>query len=164
MAGIVHLTSNSSPLGEENSLPPSLKEKGLGDEVVRITVKNRIDVGDRLRMISPTQSVEFTVEKIYSLTGEEVQSAHGGHVDVYISVPEVPTEYALIRTQEDLGSEKKATKESKQESKQAINTIPKKGYNPVERKIHRISQSLQFFGVRMKSRFSRILGNKKKKK
>lgn len=164
MAGVVHLTSNSSPLGEENSLPPSLKEKGLGDEVVRITVKNRIDVGDRLRMISPTQSVEFTVEKIYSLAGEEVQSAHGGHVDVYISVPEVPTEYAIIRTQEDLGSEKKATKESKQESKQAINTTPKKGYNPVERKIHRISQSLQFFGVRMKSRFSRILGNKKKKK
>jgi hypothetical protein len=61
-------------------------------------------------MISPTQSVEFTLEKIYALSGEEVKSAHGGHVDVYISVPEMPTEYVLIRTKENLGSPAKASK------------------------------------------------------
>lgn len=60
-------------------------------------------------MISPTQSVTFTLEKIYSLSGEVITSAHGGSVDVYITVPEPPTEYAIVRTQEDLGSPEKSS-------------------------------------------------------
>lgn len=76
-------------------------------------MKNRIDVGDKLRLISPSQSVEFVLEKIYSLGGEEVESAHGGHLDVYITIPERPEPYAIIRTQEDLGSEAKKSKKQR---------------------------------------------------
>lgn len=82
-------------------------------KLARIQVKNRIDVGDNLRLISPTQSVNFVLEKIYSLQGEEAESAHGGHVDVYISVPEKPDFYAVVRTKEDLGSEAKKSKKKR---------------------------------------------------
>lgn len=91
-------------------VPENLKQLLTEGKLARIIVKNRIDVGDRLRMISPSQSIDFTLEKIYSLAWEEVPSAHGGHVDVYITVPEKPMEYALIRTKEDLGSIEKASK------------------------------------------------------
>lgn len=82
-------------------------------KIARIQVKNRIDIGDKLRLISPSQSVEFVLEKIYSLSGEEVESAHGGHVDVYITVPEKPDLYAIVRTKEDLGSEAKKSKKKR---------------------------------------------------
>lgn len=59
MAGIV--------LGENSDAPANLKSLIESGKVTRIQVKNRIDVGDKLRMISPTQSVEFILEKIYSL-------------------------------------------------------------------------------------------------
>lgn len=91
-------------------VPENLKQLLTEGKLARIIVKNRIDVGDKLRLISPTQSIDFTLEKIYSLAGDEVPSAHGGHVDVYITVPEKPMEYALIRTKEDLGSIEKASK------------------------------------------------------
>lgn len=100
MAGVI--------VKSEESVPENLKSLIETGKITRIQVKNRIDVGDKLRMISPTQSIEFKLQKIYALTGEEVTSAHGGHVDVYITVPERPTEYALIRTQEDLGSLEKS--------------------------------------------------------
>lgn len=102
MAGIV---TNSS-----NAIPKNLEALYNVGKLARIIVKNRIDVGDCLRMISPSQSIDFTLEKIYSLAWEEVRSAHGGHVDIYITVPEKPMEYALIRTKEDLGSIEKASK------------------------------------------------------
>jgi len=93
---------------EAIQVPENIKTILNSGRIARIQVKNRIDVGDKLRMISPTQSVEFKLQNIYSLTGEEVSSAHGGHVDVYIEVPEAPTDYAIIRTQEDLGSPEKS--------------------------------------------------------
>jgi hypothetical protein len=99
MAGIV---VSVIPADAGIHVPEKLKQLLAEGKIARIIVKNRIDVGDKLRLISPTQSVDFTLEKIYSLSGEEVKSAHGGHVDVYITVPEKPTEYALIRTKEDL--------------------------------------------------------------
>lgn len=75
-------------------------------------------------MISPKQSKEFVLENIYSLSGEEVSSAHGGHVDVYITVPEMPAPYSLIRTTEDLGSPQKASKIHKKNVSDEIH-IPK---------------------------------------
>lgn len=89
---------------EENlqETPESILKLLESGKIARIQVKNRIDIGDTLRLLSPTQSITFTLEKIYSLQGEEVTSAHGGHVDVYITIPEKPDAYAIIRTKEDL--------------------------------------------------------------
>lgn len=151
MAGIVTNTWES--------IPKNLEKAHEEGRITRIVVKNRIDVGDSLRMISPTQSIDFMLEKIYSLSGEEVKSAHGGHVDVYITVPERPTEYALIRTKEDLGSPEKATKK---ESSKKIDSEEKRERSFFEKKIHRLAQNFTFLGVRLKSRFSRIFVKKKK--
>lgn len=98
---------------KESETPDFIKQLLDEGKIARIQVKNRIDVGDNLRFISPTQSVNFVLEKIYSLQGEEAESAHGGHVDVYISVPEKPDFYAVVRTKEDLGSEAKKSKKKR---------------------------------------------------
>lgn len=81
-------------------------------------------------------------------------------MDVYISVPEKPADYAVIRTQEDLGSLEKAAQEPKQEVQK---TASKKERGFIEKRFHHISQSLQFFGVRMKSKWNRLVNPKKKK-
>ena len=98
---------------KESETPAFIKELLDSGKIARIQVKNRIDIGDNLRLLSPSQSVNFVLEKIYSLSWEELESAHGGHTDVYISVPEKPAEYAIIRTKEDLGSEAKKSKKKR---------------------------------------------------
>lgn len=150
MAGIVVKNTQIT------NVPKHLQSLLESGKITKIQVKNRIDVGDALRMISPTQSIKFTLEKIYSLSGEEVASAHGGYVDVYITVPVVPAEYAVIRTQEDLGSEKKSTSIT-HTSKNSSTTIPFH-----KKKIHRIRQSLRFLGVRIRSKISRFFKKKSK--
>lgn len=125
MAGIV--------VSETHEIPENLEKLLKEWKIARIVVKNRIDVGDTLRLLSPTQSVEFILEKIYSLTGEEVTSAHGWHVDVYISVPERPTEYALIRTKEDLASVEKAS-QNKSPTEKKVAQVSKKERSFLEKK------------------------------
>lgn len=61
MAGIV---AESDPA----EVPENIRLLLESRKIARIQVKNRIDIGDILRMISPTQSIEFTLEKIYSLS------------------------------------------------------------------------------------------------
>lgn len=154
-----------------SAIPENLKLLLEQGKIARIQVKNRIDVGDKLRMISPTQSIEFRLEKIYTLTGEELQSAHGGAVDVYITIPEPATEYAIIRTQEDLSSPDKAAKLHKEIkigtkenplAKIDISVSPA-GYSWLEKKKHQLSQSMRFFWVRTKSKMTKIFWKKKKK-
>ncbi len=79
-------------------------------------VKNRIDLEDELILLSPNQRTEFKLEKIIAdpllledpksteasfdicpLDGEVRQSGHGGHIDLWINLPEAPLEYAIIR-------------------------------------------------------------------
>jgi U32 family peptidase len=67
-------------------------------KLARIIVKNRIDIGDTLRLISPTQSVEFTLDRIETEAWETRETGHGGHIDLWINVPEEPREYAIIRS------------------------------------------------------------------
>lgn len=158
MAGII-INYEWGMRNDAIQVPEKLKSLLAEGKIARIIVKNRIDVGDSLRMISPTQSIDFTLEKIYSLSWEAVKSAHGGHVDVYITVPEKPTEYALIRTKEDLGSPEKATKK---ESPKKSSSEEKQERSFFEKKVHRLTQSFAFLGVRLKSRITRLFTKKKK--
>lgn len=165
MAGII--------LPHDETPPENLSPLIAEGKITRIQVKNRIDVGDKLRMISPNQSINFTLEHIYSLDWEPLQSAHGGSFDVYITVPEKPTEYALIRTQEDLSSPAKAKVPHLVSPKRGgtlplvggagWRTVMKKERTLFEKKFHHISQSLQFFSVRAKSKWNRLVNPKKKK-
>lgn len=93
-------------------IPENIKSIEQWNIVIRIIVKNRIDIGDSLRMISPTQSSDFILERMYSLDGDIITTAHGGHVDVFIVAPEFPSEYAIIRTKADLSSPEKSSKKN----------------------------------------------------
>ena len=85
-------------------------------KMARIEVKNRIDLGEPLVLISPSQRVNYTLDSIIadpillanpkaedaSFTevpenGEARESGHGGHIDLWINVPEKPAYYAIIR-------------------------------------------------------------------
>lgn len=85
-------------------------------KMARIEVKNRIDVGDALILLSPSQRVEFSLTSIMAdpillndpksevashnevpANGESRESGHGGHIDLWINVPEKPADYAIIR-------------------------------------------------------------------
>lgn len=85
-------------------------------KMARIEVKNRIDLGEPLVLISPSQRVNYTLDSIIadpillanpkaedaSFTkvpenGETRESGHGGHIDLWINVPEKPACYAIIR-------------------------------------------------------------------
>ncbi len=84
--------------------------------MARIEVKNRIDVGDTLIILSPSQRVSFPLDTIIAdpilindpkselassievpANGESRESGHGGHIDLWINMPEKPAEYAIIR-------------------------------------------------------------------
>ncbi len=84
--------------------------------MARIEVKNRIDIGDKLILLSPSQRLEFTLDSIIAdpillkdpqssiasmsevpNNGEVRESGHGGHIDLWINSPEKPAEYAIIR-------------------------------------------------------------------
>ncbi|MBP9779301.1 U32 family peptidase [Candidatus Gracilibacteria bacterium] len=96
---------------------PPVKGGGeAGGFMARIEVKNRIDINDKLILLSPSQRIEFSLTDIIAdpillkdpksevashtevpTNGERKESGHGGHIDLWINVPEEPTEYAIIR-------------------------------------------------------------------
>lgn len=85
-------------------------------KMARIEVKNRIDIGDTLIILSPSQRASFELTSIIAdpillndakfentsydtvpLNGESRESGHGGHIDLWVNMPEKPAEYAIIR-------------------------------------------------------------------
>lgn len=85
-------------------------------KMARIEVKNRIDIGDILVLLSPSKRITYTLENIVAdpillkdpisstasleqvpENGESRESGHGGHIDFWINMPEQPDEYAIIR-------------------------------------------------------------------
>ena len=90
-------------------------------KMARIEVKNRIDIGDDLVLLSPSQRFNFTLTEIIAdpillgdvksdkasstevpANGESRESGHGGHIDLWINVPEKPANYAIIRKKRTL--------------------------------------------------------------
>lgn len=65
--------------------------------LARIEVKNRFDLGDRVRLIGPRSETEFVLERIVGPEGDEKTCAHGGSFDVDVAVPGDPGEFALLR-------------------------------------------------------------------
>lgn len=92
--------------------------KGYDEDkkMARIEVKNRIDIGDTLILLSPSERISFTLDSIIAdpillndvksdaasydtvpVNGDSRASGHGGHIDLWINIPEKPAEYAIIR-------------------------------------------------------------------
>jgi len=62
-----------------------------------IAVRNRFEKGNKMEAISPSGTVEFEINEIFSPKGEALTVAHGGGTDVLINVPKEVDEYTLIR-------------------------------------------------------------------
>ena len=65
--------------------------------MAEIEVKNRFDLWEKLRVISPDEEMEIEVEKILDPDGQQKDSAHGGHYHVRIPMAKNPGEFALLR-------------------------------------------------------------------
>lgn len=66
-------------------------------KLAKIIVKNRLEVGQEIRMISPSQSIRYTLTHIETDDGEMREVWHGWHIDLWVNVPEKPAPYALLR-------------------------------------------------------------------
>ncbi|MDD2487188.1 MAG: U32 family peptidase C-terminal domain-containing protein [Candidatus Gracilibacteria bacterium] len=66
-------------------------------KMAEIEVKNRFDIGQTLRLITPESQFEFVLDKITDMNLNEKESAHGGSFNVRINLPEDPGEYAILR-------------------------------------------------------------------
>lgn len=66
-------------------------------KLATLEVKNRFDLGDMIRIISPNGSFEFELTSIIGPDGLPREAAHGGSFDVQIAVPENPGDYAIVR-------------------------------------------------------------------
>lgn len=79
-------------------------------QMARIEVKNRIDIGDTLILLSPSQRIDFTLGSIVAdpillndvksttasfttvpTNGESRESGHGWHIDLWINMPRNPS-------------------------------------------------------------------------
>ncbi|EKE28603.1 MAG: hypothetical protein ACD_3C00040G0004 [uncultured bacterium (gcode 4)] len=66
-------------------------------KMAEIEVKNRFDLGDQLRVISPDSQFNMTVDTIVDPKGELKEAAHGGSFKVFLNMPNNPWEWALLR-------------------------------------------------------------------
>ena len=62
-----------------------------------IRVRNRFEEGDRLELITPDETVDFSVQNMQDLDGIPVETAHGGGKAVKLKLPQPPGTYALLR-------------------------------------------------------------------
>lgn len=74
-----------------------VREYDESKQMVLVEVKNRFEIWQTIRLISPTKFLEFKIESIIDLRWESKDVAHGGSFNVWINVPENPWEYALLR-------------------------------------------------------------------
>jgi len=63
----------------------------------KIQVRNRLEIGDKLELMTPQENIPFTLEQIYDTDGNELKVAHGGGIDILIGLPQKPHLQSLLR-------------------------------------------------------------------
>lgn len=101
------LERNPRELGENIEFSHSINQSHLFCAIVKeidnkthralVAVRNRFEVGEKVEAVSPSETIQFTIEEIISTNGKPLQAAHGGGSDVYINIPDELNEYTLIR-------------------------------------------------------------------
>ena len=96
-----------------------LREYDEKERLVRVEVKNKFNIWDKIELVSPTWITEMKVEKIFktninhgtnkantiftgetrfdSTKAEQINSAHGGWYEVWINMDKKPEDFSLIR-------------------------------------------------------------------
>jgi len=66
-------------------------------QMARVRVRNRMQTGDRLELVTPQATVPFTLTEMYDAQGAALKVAHGGGQDVLLTLPQEPPPFALLR-------------------------------------------------------------------
>ncbi len=66
-------------------------------QLAAIRVRNRFEKGDLLELMTPQSTIPFTVDTLMDTEGNNIIAAHGGGIDVMLSLPENPADFALLR-------------------------------------------------------------------
>jgi len=74
-----------------------LRSYDAGKGLAQVTVKNRMQAGQTLSILTPDNDIPYTVEAIYSLDGNRLSAAHGGAGDVLLPLQEDPGDFAFFR-------------------------------------------------------------------
>jgi len=74
-----------------------VREYDATRKMARLEVKNRFDLHNPVKIITPNKAFEFTIDSILDPKGESKEAAHGGSFDVWINCPEDPGEWGLVR-------------------------------------------------------------------
>lgn len=67
------------------------------DKTARVKVRNRFEVGDRMELVTPSETTPFRLERISDEFGKSLPVAHGGGIDVFLPLPKEPGQYAILR-------------------------------------------------------------------
>ena len=102
-------TRNPRQYGEnfEDGYSKSITHKVAGiirnfnskNHLAEIEVKNRINVDDKLEIITPNKKEFIKVEKIINKKDISVEAAHGGADNVFIPLENDPGEFAFLRSE-----------------------------------------------------------------
>ncbi len=65
--------------------------------LAELEVKNRIEIGDKLKIINPDNEFEFKLTKIIDSFWNTKENASWWHFNVFINIPQDPWKYALVR-------------------------------------------------------------------
>ena len=60
-------------------------------------MRNRFKTNDKLELVSPAQTVSFTVKEMFDEDGNSLKEAHGGGKDILLPLPEKPEAYSILR-------------------------------------------------------------------
>ncbi|BFN37962.1 U32 family peptidase C-terminal domain-containing protein [Fidelibacter multiformis] len=74
-----------------------LKSYDKSSSMGTFEVKNRIKTGSILELITPQETIPFTLRVMENLKGESLETAHGGAENVRILLPQNPGDYAFLR-------------------------------------------------------------------
>jgi len=92
--------SNSHADNQSHKFCGIVREYDKENNRIKIALRNRFEKGDDLEIITPSKTVSFIAEDIFSLKGKVKKVAHGGGEDVWMSCPDLSNrdlDYALIR-------------------------------------------------------------------
>ncbi len=66
-------------------------------QMARVRVRNRVQTGDYLELVTPEDTIPFRLTEMYDTEGARLTVAHGGGQDVLLPLPQEPKPFSLLR-------------------------------------------------------------------
>jgi putative protease len=86
----------SSQVERQQFVAEVVDEEPQSDGLVRVDVKNKLRIGDRLELMSPSGNYDFVLEQMQDLQGVPMQEAPGGGYRVQLALPVADVSHGLL--------------------------------------------------------------------